>query len=194
MKTINQNYTNEIVINKSRFICLFIKVKNVDEVNNELNNLKLQYKDATHYCYAYIIDNIKRFNDDGEPGGTAGIPILNVLENNELNYVLCVVVRYFGGIKLGAGGLVRAYTKSVTSCLELISLIDVIFGYKISLTFNYENVKLIDNLLKNITIIDKDFNENINYTILISKEEFQNIKDSLEKLCQNINVIEDVII
>ena len=93
-------------------------VDNIEDINNILNNIKNEYKDATHYCYAYIIDNTKRFNDDGEPGGTAGMPILNVIEQNNLNHVLIVVVRYFGGIKLGAGGLVRAYSKISYECIK----------------------------------------------------------------------------
>ena len=122
MKSINQNVESIYLIQKSKFITKMIKVHSNNEIEPILNKLKIQYPNATHYCYAYIIDNIKRFSDDGEPSGTAGLPILNVLDNNQLNYILCVVIRYFGGIKLGAGGLVRAYTKSVTNCLELADI------------------------------------------------------------------------
>ena len=123
MKTIeDSNYT--IVINKSKFICELLYINNQDEIDSKLKDIKHKYKGATHYCYAYIYDNNKRFNDDGEPGGTAGMPILNVLENNNLNHVLCVVIRYFGGIKLGAGGLVRAYTKSASEVIKLVNLIE----------------------------------------------------------------------
>ena len=114
MKTILNNYVSELEINKSRFITLLYKVDNIDLIKEKLDLVKDLYKDATHYCYAYIIDNNKKSSDDGEPGGTAGVPIMEVLLKNDLNYVLCVVVRYFGGIKLGAGGLVRAYTKTTS--------------------------------------------------------------------------------
>ena len=114
MYTIKENIENTIIINKSKFITYIIKINNEEEALNNLKLLKEKYKDATHHCYSYITGNTKRFNDDGEPGGTAGMPILNVLENNDLTNILCVVIRYFGCIKLGAGGLVRDYTKSVT--------------------------------------------------------------------------------
>ena len=109
MKVIKENVFNKLEINKSIFYTDLIKVYNKDEVIIELNKIKEKYKDATHYCYAYIIDDIKKSSDDGEPGGTAGVPIMETLNNKELNYILCVVTRYFGGIKLGAGGLFRAY-------------------------------------------------------------------------------------
>jgi len=190
MKTITNNITNEIVINKSRFICLLIKINSNDEVEDILNELKKEHKDATHYCYAYIIDNVKRFNDDGEPGGTAGMPILNVLENKELNNILCVVIRYFGGIKLGAGGLVRAYTKSVTSCLENCELKNITIGKLISLEFNYDDIKKIDILIDENEIVSKKFDQSIYYEILISNDRYEIIREKLNNIC-NININEE---
>ena len=180
MNSIESNINNEYIINKSKFITFLYKVNNIDEVNNYLNNIKKKYKDATHYCYSYIIDNVKRFNDDGEPGGTAGMPILNVLENNDLNYILCIVVRYFGGIKLGAGGLVRAYTNSVTTALNKCNIIELKKGYKIKITFNYESVKNIDNLIKDSKIINKEFNELITYELLVDDELLNKINSMCE--------------
>ena len=179
MKSIKENVYNEYVINKSKFITELIKINNTNDININLDNIKKKYTGATHYCYAYIIDNEKRFNDDGEPSGTAGMPILNVLENNHLNNILCVVIRYFGGIKLGAGGLVRAYTKSVTEALDKANIVNLKEGFKITIEFNYENTKTIDNLLKNNEIIDKQFGELITYTFLIDKDKFEEIKDYL---------------
>ena len=103
-----KNNEHTIIIKNSRFICYIYKVDNIDEINKTLSETRVKYYDATHCCYAYILDNIKKESDDGEPSGTAGIPMLQVLEKNNLNHVLCIVVRYFGKIKLGAGGLVRA--------------------------------------------------------------------------------------
>ncbi|MBE6159967.1 MAG: YigZ family protein [Lactobacillales bacterium] len=171
MYTIKENIENTIIINKSKFITYIIKINNEEEALNNLKLLKEKYKDATHHCYSYITGNIKRFNDDGEPGGTAGMPILNVLENNDLTNILCVVIRYFGGIKLGAGGLVRAYTKSVTEALLNTEIIEIKKGYKITIEFDYEQVKYIDNLLKNNTILNKEFNDKIIYTFLIEEKE-----------------------
>jgi uncharacterized YigZ family protein len=187
MKSIKNNIDNTIIINKSKFICYLIKINNIDDINNNLEKIKNKYKDATHHCYAYILDNIKRFNDDKEPSGTAGIPILNVLENNDLNHILCIVIRYFGGIKLGAGGLVRAYTKSVTETLLNSDIIDLKKGYRITIEFNYDDTKKIDNLLKNVNIINKIFDDKITYTFDINENEFELIKNSL-----NIITIEEI--
>ena len=189
MKTIeDSNYT--IVINKSKFICELLYINNQDEIDSKLKDIKHKYKCATHYCYAYIYDNNKRFNDDGEPGGTAGMPILNVLENNNLNHVLCVVIRYFGGIKLGAGGLVRAYTKSVTSCLENTKIIDKKECQLIKITFSYDKVKIIDKII-NKNILLKEFENSITYTIAISKDEVKNTLKLLENYIINLEILDD---
>lgn len=180
MLSIRNNMTSEYIINKSRFITKLIKVNDVLEIDKKVDEIKNEYKDATHYCYAFIIGNVKRFNDDGEPSGTAGMPILNVLESNNLNYILCVVIRYFGGIKLGAGGLVRAYTKGVTNTLEECEIISLIEGLEIDIYFNYDQTKDVDYFLKNTKIINKEFNEKIKYVIQIisnNKDEYLNYFD-----------------
>lgn len=179
MKTVINN-TNKIIINKSKFITYLYQINDIKEVNNKLSNIKEIHKGATHYCYAYIIDNNIRANDDGEPSGTAGVPILNVLQKEELNHVLCIVVRYFGGIKLGAGGLVRAYTKSVTSSLKITNLKKYI---KIEITFPLDKIKEIDNLLKNIKI-KKLFTNNVNYTFDIEFNNYEIIKDKLKSITE----------
>ena len=164
MKSIEKNLEGTYIINKSKFITKLYKIEAEEEALNILTNLRKEYKDSTHICYAYIIGNIKRFNDDGEPGGTAGMPILNVLENNELDYILAVVIRYFGGIKLGAGGLVRAYSNSVSETIKN-NITEYLLGMQIKITFDYNNVKEIDNLLKDEEIISKEFNEQITYIV-----------------------------
>lgn len=169
MKTIKNNLSNEIIIKNSRFICLLIKINNID-ISDILNNIKLSYPKATHYCYGFIYNNYKKSSDDGEPTGTAGNPILFVLEKNNLNNILCVVVRYFGGIKLGAGGLLRAYTKSVSECLKEIEFVELIEGYKIELEFKYNEEKQINYILDKSTIIKKEYNKTINYQVLVSKD------------------------
>lgn len=189
MKTIKNNIKNEYIINKSKFIACFFKVNSVDEVNSCLEQVKKEYDGATHYCYSYIIDNVKRFSDDGEPSGTAGMPILNVLESNNLNYILCVVIRYFGGIKLGAGGLVRAYTKSVTLALDNSTIIDIKEGYKIEIVFNYDQCKVIDILLKNEIILNKEFNDVIKYEIIVNKENYD-IINKLEIGCIRVSILD----
>ena len=176
MKTIIKSCLNEIVIKNSRFISLIYNVNYLDEINNYLGNIKREYHNATHYCYAYIIDNNKKSSDDNEPGGTAGIPMLQVLEKNDLNHILVVTVRYFGGIKLGAGGLVRAYTKSVTEVLKLCELKELVKGLYIKITFNYDFVKDVDYILKDVEIEKKDYSEQISYYFKCSNNLFDDLK------------------
>lgn len=176
MHTIKKNTHNEIIIKNSRFICYLYKIQNITEINIFLNKIKEEYKDATHYCYAYILDNIKKSSDDGEPGGTAGIPILKVLENNDLNKILAIVIRYFGGIKLGAGGLVRAYTKSITNALSEDNIVTLIKGYNIDIKFNYNQIKEIDYLLKDTNINNKTFDNIVTYNINIPYGFLETIK------------------
>ena len=200
MNTIITNKENTIIINKSKFICCLYIINDIDEVYTYLNDIRDKYKDATHYCYAYIVDNQKRCNDDKEPSGTAGLPILNVLERllkiSSLSFnvliSIFIVVRYFGGIKLGAGGLVRAYTGSVVSGLNN-NIKPITKGLEIEILFNYDKVKLIDNILKN-SIINKEFDEFVTYKFTISYDDYNLIKDKLKDICLKVNVLSENIV
>lgn len=194
MKSINKHIENEIIIERSKFITKLFKINNEDEAKEILSNLNTTYNNSTHICYAYIVGNIKRFNDDGEPGGTAGMPILNVLENNNLNYVLAVVIRYFGGIKLGAGGLVRAYSNSISECLKLVEIKELVQGVKIEIGFNYNNIDQINYLLKDIEIINKNFDNNITYEFKISNSKLLEIEEKLNNLIINKKIKEQLLI
>jgi len=182
MKSVIDNKI-EIIIKKSKFITLTYNIDSIENVKNKLNELNEEYKDATHVCYAYIVNNEEKCSDNGEPSGTAGLPILNVLKKENLNNVLCVVIRYFGGIKLGAGGLVRAYSKA---CKESLNIIELKKGYLIKITFDYTNENKINYLLNNSNIIEKKFNNQIVYTVKIKEEEFNILNNSnickIEKL------------
>ncbi len=174
---IEENVFNEIEINKSKFLTYIYKVKEVNEVFDHLEKLKKEYKDATHICYAYIIDNEIKYNDDNEPTGTAGIPILDVLKKNNLNYVVSFVIRYFGGIKLGSGGLVRAYSNSTSLALKKTKIKRLEKLKKVQLIISYQENKLIEKLLKNENIIDKNYDEKITYILLVNNELEKKIKD-----------------
>ena len=138
MYIIRNNIDDEQIIRNSRFITRLVKITKKDEVEDILNNVKKEYPKATHYCYAYIVNDYKKASDDGEPGGTAGMPILNVLEKEDMTSVIAIVVRYFGGIKLGAGGLVRAYSSSVRDTLKKADKILLIEGVQIKITIPYD--------------------------------------------------------
>ena len=186
MKTITETKTNEIIIHKSKFITIITPINSKEEITKILNKVKKEYKDATHYCFAYIIDSEEKCDDNGEPSGTAGLPILKVLKINNLTNVLCLVVRYFGGIKLGAGGLIRAYSTSASEALNKCTIKDIKSGFNITITFPYQNLKQIDHILKDKKV-NKTFKENITYNFNILEEDFRNIEKSLENCCQIIN-------
>lgn len=192
MKSIKFNIENEFIIKKSKFITKLYFVTSEIEIKNILDENKTEYKDATHICYAYILNNVERFNDDSEPSGTAGIPILNVLKNNNLNNVLCVVIRYFGGIKLGAGGLIRAYCSSVSEALNKTEIINVVNGKKIELTFSYDDIKKVNHILNDINIVDKQFDENVKYIIIVKEKNVNSLINQLTELC-NIKIKENTL-
>ena len=193
MKSIKFNIENEFIIKKSKFITKLYFVTSEIEIKNILDENKNDYKDATHICYAYILNNVQRFNDDSEPSGTAGMPILNVLKNNNLNNVLCVVIRYFGGIKLGAGGLIRAYCSSVSEALNKTEIINVVNGKKIELTFSYDDIKKVNHILNDINIVDKQFDENVKYIIIVKEKNVNSLINQLTELC-NIKIKENTLI
>jgi len=124
MKYILDKIENEIIIDKSRFITNLIPITSLDEANETLSQIRKAHYNATHNCYAYILENqmIQKMSDDGEPSRTAGMPILEALKANELDNVLCVVTRYFGGVKLGKGGLIRAYKNSTLEAIKKASV------------------------------------------------------------------------
>ena len=167
MKTIINNYQNEIIVKNSRFITMLFKFYDNDNINKYIDIAKEKYPKATHYTYAYITESFKKSSDDGEPGGTAGVPMLSILEKEELINVLAITIRYFGGIKLGAGGLVRAYSKSVRDAINLDNLCELEDGYEVQITISYDKQKDLDYLLKDYEIVNKEFNENVIYNVLI---------------------------
>ncbi len=190
MKRISNNIENTIIIKNSKFITNLFIVENIEEVNKYLNLIKDKYRDANHNCYAYIVDNIRKCSDDGEPSGTAGIPMMKVLEHKELNNVLAIVTRYFGGIKLGAGGLVRAYTNSVSKTLDIVNIIDTIKGYNIDIIFNFNDIKHIDYLLKDIKILNKEYKDIVKYNLNASN----NLLEILKQNNIKYNIIKEIYI
>ena len=148
MKTIASDFRKEIVIEKSRFICTLKKVASEEEAQEFIKAMKKEYWDATHNCSAYVIDELaQRSSDDGEPSGTAGLPMLEVLRKNQLIGTAAVVTRYFGGIKLGAGGLVRAYSGSVAGAIRECGLAERVLMSTFSFTADTSNVGKILNIL-----------------------------------------------
>ena len=193
MYSLSNNIENTIEIKKSKFITKLYKVNNIEEINEILDKTNKEFSDATHVCYSYILPNTEKCSDNGEPSGTAGLPMLNVLKKKNLTNILAIVIRYFGGIKLGAGGLVRAYSNSITETLKLIDIIELQEGYLIELEFNYDQVKLVDYILNDIKIISKDYNNNIIYQFYLNKEQLTFVPE-LEKIAIHVSIKDKVLI
>ena len=185
MKTIINNYQNEIIVKNSRFITMLFKFYDNDNLNKYIDIAKEKYPKATHYTYAYITESFKKSSDDGEPGGTAGVPMLSILEKEELINVLAITIRYFGGIKLGAGGLVRAYSKSVRDAINLDNLCELEDGYEVQITISYDKQKDLDYLLRDYEILNKEFSDNIMYTVLIPVNNIDIIKNYKYNIINN---------
>ncbi|MGN1295916.1 MAG: IMPACT family protein [Bacilli bacterium] len=190
MKRIKETYVSTIEIKKSKFICLFIPLQDDKLVNGSLSEVKKEYPKATHYCYAYRINKKEKSNDDGEPSGTAGRPILEFLIKNELEDILCVVIRYFGGIKLGASGLIRAYIDSCQETYSLCKLYEIVNYEKYGLIIEYKFYDSLMNYLKycDQQILDSSFEEKISITLLFNNIDY----DALANLTNGSILIESL--
>lgn len=195
MYTINSIYTYEQIIKKSKFIAHLAPITSQDEANEYLKMIRKQNYDATHNCYSYIIGANGEYyknSDDGEPSQTAGIVIYEALRKSELTNVICIITRYFGGIKLGAGGLVRAYGSTTSEVVKLANKQEIIAYSKLAVTFDYPYANEIFMLLDKYENILKEFNEKINCEYLIPENEINAIVNNLINLTRNtimINII-----
>lgn len=180
-KTIKFDNCTEIVEKKSRFIANLIYVETEEEAINKIKEIKKKYYDARHNCFAYrVVEKdtiIQRSSDDGEPSGTAGAPMLNILEKNNIANVLVIVTRYFGGILLGTGGLVKAYSEATLKAIEENELDEREKGYEILFILSYQNVKQIEHYIKinNIKIIKKEYLDNVMILAELSQEKYKEI-------------------
>lgn len=187
MKILINDNENLVIINKSKFIGIVKKTFRKEEASNYLDEIRKKYADATHICYAYILPSIEKYSDDGEPDGTAGIPILDVLKKNNLCYTIAIVIRYFGGIKLGSNGLIRAYSNTVASLIK-DNIKESEIGYLIKIEENYNNSDQLDYLLKNEVIISKKYLDKIIIKAIVKKKTLENLSNV------NYKIIEEKII
>ena len=183
-RTIKEDGQVQEEIKKSRFICHAKRVYSEEEARDFITAIKKEHYKATHNCSAFIIgerSGIKRTSDDGEPSGTAGVPMLGVLENHNLTNVCVVVTRYFGGIKLGAGGLIRAYAGSVALAVKEIGIIEIKEQAGIAIQMSYAQYQEYGNFLKehNLIELETNFTDQVYTMIYVDKEEKENIKAAL---------------
>ena len=183
-RTIKEDGQVQEEIKKSRFICHAKRVYSEEEARDFITAIKKEHYKATHNCSAFIVgkrSEIKRTSDDGEPSGTAGIPMLGVLENHNLTNVCVVVTRYFGGIKLGAGGLIRAYAGSVALAVKEIGIIEIKEQAGIQIHMTYAQYQEYGNFLKehNLIELETNFTNQVDTMIFIDKEKKDGIKSDL---------------
>ena len=183
-RTIKEDGQVQEEIKKSRFICHAKRVYSEEEARNFITAIKKEHYKATHNCSAFIVgerSEIKRTSDDGEPSGTAGVPMLGVLENHNLTNVCVVVTRYFGGIKLGAGGLIRAYAGSVALAVKEIGIVEIKEQAGIQIQMSYAQYQEYGNFLKehNLMELETNFTDQVDTIIFVDKEVKEDTKSAL---------------
>lgn len=186
-KTITETSKAIYTDKRSKFIAYAIPVTNVDEVKTEIDKLRKEYYDARHVCWAYILGAERkefRANDDGEPSGTAGKPILGQINSNELTDILIAVVRYFGGIKLGTSGLIVAYREAAAEAITEAEIIEKTVNCRISFGFEYPFMNDIMKIVKDLepTIVSQTYDMDCLMTLEIRKAQFEELRNRLEKV------------
>jgi len=177
--TIDKNCSGEYIEKKSRFISDIIKVTSIEEAKSALDNIKKKYYDAKHHCFAYRVveDNqiVERQSDDGEPSGTAGMPLLNILQKKELSNCILIVTRYFGGILLGTGGLTHAYNEAGKLAIDKCELKKYSFGYEIELDIKYEDNEYFKHIcnVNNFKVEKVEYGENIKYILDLTEKQYE---------------------
>lgn len=196
--TVSENIQSELVEKKSRFITNIFYVESKEEAENKIKEVKKKYFDARHNCIAYRImdgDTCKeKSSDDGEPSGTAGAPMLTILQKNNLVNVLVIVTRYFGGILLGTGGLVRAYSTSLINAIEKSKKIKKVLGEELEISLTYSEFENFKYYCKNnqINIVDTKYAENIVCKIEMEVETKQKLMKDFEIKNINLNYIKEL--
>ena len=186
-RTIKEDGQIQEEIKKSRFICHIKRVTTEDEARNFIQDVKKEHYKATHNCSAFILgerSEMKRSSDDGEPSGTAGVPMLGVLENHQLTNVCAVVTRYFGGIKLGAGGLIRAYSSNVALAIKEIGIVHIKEQLGLRIALSYSQYQELPNFLKANHLQEQDtsFTEQVQTTIFVDKDDKDSVIEELIEL------------
>lgn len=199
-KTINQNVSAEIVEKKSKFIANVFYVETQEEAEEKVKEIKKKYFDARHNCFAYSVFTkdgiVNRFSDDGEPSGTAGGPMLNILNGRELTNLVVVVTRYFGGILLGTGGLIRAYTGATQEALLKIQEVQKDLGLEVVLKTTYQDLEKLKYYLKqnSIDITNTEYSENVEVFVDITEEKYNKMLIAKDKYELNFELKDSEII
>ncbi len=183
MVSIQAKTTAEIIVRKSRFIAVILPITSEEQTKEELILLRKTYPNANHYTYAYILGEdarIQKASDDGEPTRTAGYPILEVLVKNNMTNCMLVVIRYFGGILLGTGGLIRAYSGAAAEVLNRVVFTEKQTSFKLRISTDYDHLGNVDRYLReNTELLHVDYDKDICFTFQINSSDFENVKEQL---------------
>lgn len=197
-KAIKENTSAKIIEKKSKFIANVFYVESIEEAEQYIKDIKKEYHDAKHNCFAYAIETPEggiavKYNDDGEPQGTAGAPILKLILEKGLSNILVIVTRYFGGILLGTGGLVRAYSGVVEEALRKAQIIEKARGYEVKIQVNYDNLENLRYHLEkmNIKILKVEYSEKIEITIDILKNNLEEITKNNKLKIEKQNILKE---
>ncbi|MED4071361.1 YigZ family protein [Priestia endophytica] len=194
--TAKEQGEHEIIIQKSRFICHVQRVKTEEEAQNFIQDIKKTHWNATHNCSAYLVgerDQFQKANDDGEPSGTAGVPMLEVLKKRGLKDTVVVVTRYFGGIKLGAGGLVRAYSKSTSEGLNAVGIVKRILMKVMHIKVDYTWLGKLENELRTSIYKLKNMNyaEDVEFEVYVEEPRIDSFVEWMTELTNAQAIIEE---
>ncbi|RAI80459.1 YigZ family protein [Macrococcoides goetzii] len=187
--TIKKEIENEEIINKSRFITYLYKIENEDEAKEKIAEIKKKHKDANHNCSAYTIGDqhqIQKASDDGEPSGTAGVPMLEALKKNDVHNTLAIVTRYFGGVKLGTGGLIRAYQGGVVEGIKVAEKVIIKNALKYQVILSYENTGKFEHLIASepFVILNTIYTDKVTYVVQITAEDKEQFEQFIVETTQ----------
>ncbi len=188
MVSIKKMVESSLEIKHSIFIAKLKPIHRLDEAKAFIDEINETYPDKSHRCYAYVIgDNqeIQKAEDDGEPSGTAGLPILEVLKKHNLTDVCCVVMREFGGIKLGAGGLIRAYAKAAAMAIEKASFTEKKKVIELLISADFDHIGVIEHQLKNHDIITREYTEQAHFKIRLDEADYQGLKETIKEVTKD---------
>lgn len=196
-RTVHKFGRDEIIINKSRFIGYTMPIESEKDALDFIDKIKTEHRDATHNVYAYVLgesNNVQKFSDDGEPSGTAGIPVLEVIKKEDLRNVVVVVTRYFGGIKLGAGGLIRAYTKGAKIGLEAGIIVEKVLHHKLKVRISYSLYGMMENFLntQGYIVDDIQYDDAVNIYVYVKFSEVERFINTVRDMTSGNADIEDI--
>ncbi|CAM2925718.1 YigZ family protein [Dellaglioa algida] len=188
--TIKKSGSDTLIEKKSAFICQIARITNEEEALTFIASVRKLEPKARHHCFAYTFNldsEIQRQSDDGEPSGTAGVPILEVIKAKQLKNICIVVSRKFGGIKLGTGGLIRAYSNAASQTVDAIGVVERILQTELICQVTYQNVGKLENYLKknNIIIQQVTYLESVSFTLAVDQKELTTLQDHLIDLLNN---------